>query len=145
MSDLRLLRQERAAVSGAHPRGQRPLHPAPELSTPTPAALCPVPRTHGLPAWASPDPAFHPPASSSQVKASSLPSDLSFDNSDLVMLKSLLAGLSLPSRDDRTDRGLDEEGEGEWGWQGLLEAAVEQSWGPGFPGRTASPGPSEAS
>ncbi|PNI35101.1 INTS1 isoform 4, partial [Pan troglodytes] len=28
-------------------------------------------------------------------------------------LKSLLAGLSLPSRDDRTDRGLDEEGEEE--------------------------------
>uniref|UniRef100_A0A8D2EBD0 Integrator complex subunit 1 n=1 Tax=Theropithecus gelada TaxID=9565 RepID=A0A8D2EBD0_THEGE len=39
--------------------------------------------------------------------------DLSFDNSDLVMLKSLLAGLSLPSRDDRTDQGLDEEGEEE--------------------------------
>uniref|UniRef100_A0A096NSI2 Integrator complex subunit 1 n=1 Tax=Papio anubis TaxID=9555 RepID=A0A096NSI2_PAPAN len=39
--------------------------------------------------------------------------DLSFDNSDLVMLKSLLAGLSLPSRDDRTDRGLDEEGDEE--------------------------------
>ncbi|KAL0608198.1 Integrator complex subunit 1 [Plecturocebus cupreus] len=37
--------------------------------------------------------------------------DLSFDNSDLVMLKSLLAGLSLPSRDGRADRGLDEEGE----------------------------------
>lgn len=31
------------------------------------------------------------------------------------MLKSLLAGLSLPSRDGRADRGLDEEGEGEWG------------------------------
>lgn len=41
-----------------------------------------------------------------------LHSDLSFDNSDLVMLKSLLAGLSLPSRDGRTDQGLDEEGEG---------------------------------
>ncbi|XP_008572467.1 PREDICTED: integrator complex subunit 1 [Galeopterus variegatus] len=39
--------------------------------------------------------------------------DLSFDNSDLVMLKSLLAGLSLPSRDGRADRGLDEEGEDE--------------------------------
>ncbi|ERE74828.1 integrator complex subunit 1 [Cricetulus griseus] len=39
--------------------------------------------------------------------------DLSFDNSDLVMLKSLLAGLSLPSRDGRTDQGLDEEGEDE--------------------------------
>ncbi|XP_054549530.1 integrator complex subunit 1 isoform X1 [Talpa occidentalis] len=39
--------------------------------------------------------------------------DLSFDSSDLVMLKSLLAGLSLPSRDGRTDRGLDEEGEDE--------------------------------
>nr|XP_035145703.2 integrator complex subunit 1 isoform X2 [Callithrix jacchus] len=37
--------------------------------------------------------------------------DLSFDNSDLVMLKSLLAGLSLPSRDGRADQGLDEEGE----------------------------------
>lgn len=42
-----------------------------------------------------------------------LPSDLSFDSSDLVMLKSLLAGLSLPSRGSRADRGLDEEGEGE--------------------------------
>ncbi|XP_049759647.1 integrator complex subunit 1 isoform X1 [Elephas maximus indicus] len=39
--------------------------------------------------------------------------DLSFDNSDLVMLKSLLAGLSLPSRNGVTDRGLDEEGEDE--------------------------------
>ncbi|XP_039082016.1 integrator complex subunit 1 isoform X3 [Hyaena hyaena] len=37
--------------------------------------------------------------------------DLSFDSSDLVTLKSLLAGLSLPSRDGRADRGLDEEGE----------------------------------
>ncbi|XP_007939442.1 integrator complex subunit 1 [Orycteropus afer afer] len=37
--------------------------------------------------------------------------DLSFDNSDLVMLKSLLAGLSLPSRSGVADRGLDEEGE----------------------------------
>ncbi|XP_066129613.1 integrator complex subunit 1 isoform X1 [Saccopteryx bilineata] len=39
--------------------------------------------------------------------------DLSFDSSDLVMLKSLLAGLSLPSRDGRADQGLDEEGEDE--------------------------------
>ncbi|XP_048186404.1 integrator complex subunit 1 isoform X1 [Perognathus longimembris pacificus] len=39
--------------------------------------------------------------------------DLSFDNSDLVMLKSLLAGLSLPSCNGRADRGLDEEGEDE--------------------------------
>ncbi|XP_057343450.1 integrator complex subunit 1 isoform X3 [Manis pentadactyla] len=39
--------------------------------------------------------------------------DLSFDSSDLVMLKSLLAGLSLPSRGSRADRGLDEEGEDE--------------------------------
>ncbi|XP_045849161.1 integrator complex subunit 1 isoform X1 [Meles meles] len=39
--------------------------------------------------------------------------DLSFDSSDLVMLKSLLAGLSLPSRDGRADRGLDEEGDDE--------------------------------
>ncbi|XP_012584528.1 PREDICTED: integrator complex subunit 1 isoform X1 [Condylura cristata] len=39
--------------------------------------------------------------------------DLSFDSSDLVMLKSLLAGLSLPSRDGRADRGLDEDGEDE--------------------------------
>lgn len=44
---------------------------------------------------------------------SALPSDLSLDSSDLVMLKSLLAGLSLPSRDGRADHGLDEEGEGE--------------------------------
>nr|XP_004666400.2 integrator complex subunit 1 isoform X2 [Jaculus jaculus] len=39
--------------------------------------------------------------------------DLSFDNSDLAMLKSLLAGLSLPSRDGRADQGLDDEGEDE--------------------------------
>ncbi|XP_023378142.1 integrator complex subunit 1 [Pteropus vampyrus] len=39
--------------------------------------------------------------------------DLSFDSSDLVMLKSLLAGLSLPSRDGRADHGLDEDGEDE--------------------------------
>ncbi|EPY89360.1 hypothetical protein CB1_000114028, partial [Camelus ferus] len=39
--------------------------------------------------------------------------DLSFDSSDLMMLKSLLAGLSPPSRDGRADRGLDEEGEDE--------------------------------
>lgn len=37
------------------------------------------------------------------------------------MLKSLLAGLSLPSRDGRADHGLDEEGEGEWA-QGSGEA-----------------------
>ncbi|XP_043311851.1 integrator complex subunit 1 isoform X1 [Cervus canadensis] len=39
--------------------------------------------------------------------------DLSLDSSDLVMLKSLLAGLSLPSRDGGADRVLDEEGEDE--------------------------------
>ncbi|XP_015974610.2 integrator complex subunit 1 isoform X3 [Rousettus aegyptiacus] len=39
--------------------------------------------------------------------------DLSFDSSDLVMLRSLLAGLSLPSRDGRADHGLDEDGEDE--------------------------------
>ncbi|KAK2501810.1 hypothetical protein MC885_012622 [Smutsia gigantea] len=39
--------------------------------------------------------------------------DLSFDSSDLAMLKSLLAGLSLPSRGSGADRGLDEEGEDE--------------------------------
>uniref|UniRef100_A0A8C4MRZ8 Integrator complex subunit 1 n=1 Tax=Equus asinus asinus TaxID=83772 RepID=A0A8C4MRZ8_EQUAS len=39
--------------------------------------------------------------------------DLSFDSSDLVMLKSLLAGLSLPSGGGRADRGLDEEGDDE--------------------------------
>lgn len=39
--------------------------------------------------------------------------DLSLDSSDLVMLKSLLAGLSLPSRDVGADRALDEEGEDE--------------------------------
>lgn len=50
-----------------------------------------------------------------------LPSDLSFDSSDLVMLKSLLAGLSLPSRDGRADRGLDEEGEGECGPRGFYQ------------------------
>lgn len=54
-----------------------------------------------------------PSAASSSQSTCALPSDLSFDSSDLVMLKSLLAGLSLPSRDGRADRGLDEEGEGE--------------------------------
>ncbi|XP_058148461.1 integrator complex subunit 1 isoform X1 [Dasypus novemcinctus] len=39
--------------------------------------------------------------------------DLSFDNSDLVTLKSLLAGLSLPARSGVADRGPDEEGEDE--------------------------------
>lgn len=39
--------------------------------------------------------------------------DLSFENSDLAMLKSLLAGLSPPSTDGRSARGLDEEGEDE--------------------------------
>lgn len=39
--------------------------------------------------------------------------DLSFESSDLVTLKSLLAGLSLPSRDGRSDHGLDEEGDDE--------------------------------
>ncbi|XP_064449505.1 integrator complex subunit 1 isoform X4 [Mirounga angustirostris] len=42
--------------------------------------------------------------------------DLSFDSSDLVMLKSLLAGLSLPSRDGRADQGLDEEGDALTPW-----------------------------
>jgi hypothetical protein len=57
------------------------------------------------------------------VKPILSPSDLSFDNSDLVMLKSLLAGLSLPSRDSRADHGLDEESEGEWTqvWAGLQD------------------------
>lgn len=47
----------------------------------------------------------------------SSPSDLSSDNSDLAMLKSLLAGLSLPSKSGVLDRGSDEEkdGESEWG------------------------------
>lgn len=53
------------------------------------------------------------PSAASSQSTCALPSDLSFDSSDLVMLKSLLAGLSLPSRDGRADRGLDEEGEGE--------------------------------
>lgn len=41
------------------------------------------------------------------------PSDLSSDNSDLAMLKSLLAGLSLPSKSGILDRGSDEEKDGE--------------------------------
>lgn len=45
--------------------------------------------------------------------AISSPSDLSSDNSDLAMLKSLLAGLSLPSKSGILDRGSDEEKEGE--------------------------------
>ncbi|NXJ71264.1 INT1 protein, partial [Rostratula benghalensis] len=39
--------------------------------------------------------------------------DLSSDNSDLAMLKSLLAGLSLPSKSGISDRGSDEEKEDE--------------------------------
>ena len=53
------------------------------------------------------------------------------------MLKSLLAGLSLPSRDGRADQGLDEEGEGEWtlrfrreGTAGLAPPAAQQPWEP---------------
>ena len=60
-----------------------------------------------------PTPAHPAPVASSSRRTCVLPSDLSFDSSDLVTLKSLLAGLSLPSRDGRADRGLDEEGEGE--------------------------------
>lgn len=57
------------------------------------------------------------------------------------MLKSLLAGLSLPSRDGRADRGLDEEGEGEWAmglcWEGLQASSTAPSGGTitGVPGR----------
>lgn len=40
-------------------------------------------------------------------------SDLSSDNSDLAMLKSLLAGLSLPSKSSILDRGSEEEKDGE--------------------------------
>lgn len=47
--------------------------------------------------------------------AISSPSDLSSDNSDLAMLKSLLAGLSLPSKSGILDRGSDEEKDGESG------------------------------
>lgn len=45
------------------------------------------------------------------------PSDLSSDNSDLAMLKSLLAGLSLPSKSGILDRSSDEEKDGESGWE----------------------------
>lgn len=47
------------------------------------------------------------------------PSDLSFDGNDLAMLKSLLAGLSLPSKGSQAGQGLDDEGEGEPGQLGL--------------------------
>lgn len=40
-------------------------------------------------------------------------SDLSSDNSDLAMLKSLLAGLSLPTKSGILDRGSEEEKDGE--------------------------------
>lgn len=49
--------------------------------------------------------------------AISSPSDLSSDNSDLAMLKSLLAGLSLPSKSGVLDRGSDEEKDGESEWE----------------------------
>ena len=55
-------------------------------------------------------------------------SDLSLDSSDLVMLKSLLAGLSLPSRDGGPDRALDEEGEGEWGWASAGRGQAGLPW-----------------
>lgn len=50
-------------------------------------------------------------------RAISSPSDLSSDNSDLAMLKSLLAGLSLPSKSGILDRGSDEEKDGESDWE----------------------------
>lgn len=49
--------------------------------------------------------------------AISSPSDLSSDNSDLAMLKSLLAGLSLPSKSGILDRGSEEEKDGESEWE----------------------------
>ncbi|XP_023569170.1 integrator complex subunit 1 isoform X3 [Octodon degus] len=53
--------------------------------------------------------------------------DLSSDNNDLVMLKSLLAGLSLPSRDGRADGSLDEEGEDEHSTNSLPLVSVSLS------------------
>uniref|UniRef100_A0A481C763 Integrator complex subunit 1 n=2 Tax=Sus scrofa TaxID=9823 RepID=A0A481C763_PIG len=54
----------------------------------------------------------NPPAAVAFLqKHSDVLHDLSFDSSDLVMLKSLLAGLSLPSRAGRADRGPDEGGD----------------------------------
>ncbi|XP_039082017.1 integrator complex subunit 1 isoform X4 [Hyaena hyaena] len=50
--------------------------------------------------------------------------DLSFDSSDLVTLKSLLAGLSLPSRDGRADRGLDEEDDSSAGSLPLVSVSL---------------------
>lgn len=79
------------------------------------------------------------------VRLCSLPSDLSFDSSDLAMLKSLLAGLSLPSRDGRADHGLDEDGEGEWavGLRGGVPAGpTAAAWRPGDrPGHPGHCGP----
>uniref|UniRef100_A0A8C2YLX2 Integrator complex subunit 1 n=1 Tax=Chinchilla lanigera TaxID=34839 RepID=A0A8C2YLX2_CHILA len=53
--------------------------------------------------------------------------DLSSDNNDLVVLKSLLAGLSLPSRDGRADGSLDEEGEDEHSANSLPLVSVSLS------------------
>ncbi|XP_042293672.1 integrator complex subunit 1 isoform X1 [Sceloporus undulatus] len=48
-------------------------------------------------------------------KHSDLLHDLSSDNSDLAMLKSLLAGLSLPSKNGMSDRGAEDDKEDETG------------------------------
>lgn len=86
--------------------------PSSSLTTPPYLFTLPLPKPRPafLPCFSLPG--TLPRLPSSEVSSCSLHSDLSFDNSDLVMLKSLLAGLSLPSRDGRADQGLDEEGEG---------------------------------
>lgn len=50
--------------------------------------------------------------------------DLSFDGNDLAMLKSLLAGLSLPSKGSQAGQGLDDEGEDECAAGSLPLASV---------------------
>lgn len=96
-----------------HPHWLLPTHPF-SLLNPLPHCFTvhfPHPRPSFLPCCFS-LPGTLPHLPSSEVNPCFLLSDLSFDNSDLVMLKSLLAGLNLPSRDGRADEGLDEEGEG---------------------------------
>lgn len=102
-----------------------PLGPPGSPLLPT-ASLCTGSRPSFLPCCCS-LPGTLPHLPSSKVNPCFLRSDLSFDNSDLVMLKSLLAGLNLPSRDGRTDEGLDEDGEGNR--TGELSGGVQE--GPG--------------
>lgn len=117
------LRAPRVVVPGSQTLGLR--QGCPELTPSSPAPWAPHPRAP----QAQPCPPLPVWSSRRALPARLLsPSDLSLDSSDLVMLKSLLAGLSLPGRDGGADRVLDEEGEGEWGWTSAGKGGVGLPW-----------------